>query len=313
MQHRSLVILCAALLVPVGVAARTLKNGPIETVAHHLQRTDGLELIRSHAEASPGPMAHVAITPTQIVVDGKPLIPLQTGPSGATIAANQTKGFLLPKLYEELSAIAEYRMAIGRRLDGLLIGDPFLFNGKLALTIDRRVPFSTVRSVMYTAGQAQFSEFHFIVDNPYLSSLTAIESRLPGFGLPWIDPADEARCRPLNLTVFVTPHGLNIAGDVPPGTPTSLPCAAGTCGGVDAYPWDAFNNTLAALKDHSPHSRKVTVVPNSAVSIEVLAKAIDYARWAPMVPLDSSEATWHEWQRTRTPMFDTPVFTGGSP
>ena len=79
------------------------------------------------------------------------------------------------------------------------------------------------------------------------------------------------------------------------------------------YPWDAFNATLGALKDHSPTARTVTVVPTSTVSMQVLARAIDYARWAPMVPFDSPEATWHEWRSTRKDLFDTPVLTGGVP
>ena len=313
MRQRYLAILFAALLVPVGVAASTLKNGPLEPEVRRLQSTDKLELIRSHAEATPGLMAHVAITPTQIVVDGTPLISLQTGPDGAIVATSETKGSLIIKLYDELYAITERRQALDKSLTGLLIDDPFSFNGKIALTVDRRVPFSTVRQVMFTAGQAQFSEFHFIVDNPFMSSLTAIESRLPGFGLPTLEPEGEQRCPTLNLTVYVTPNGLQIAGEFPPGTRTSLPCASGTCEDVGDYPWDAFNATLGALKDHSPTARTVTVVPNSTVSMQVLARAIDYARWAPMVPFDSPEATWHEWRSTRKDLFDTPVLTGGVP
>jgi len=37
------------------------------------------------------------------------------------------------------------------------------FKGRLLLQCDREIPFSLLREVMYTAGQAQFGEFKFVV------------------------------------------------------------------------------------------------------------------------------------------------------
>jgi biopolymer transport protein ExbD len=37
------------------------------------------------------------------------------------------------------------------------------FKGQILLQVDRDMPFNVVRSVMYTAGQAQFGEFKFVV------------------------------------------------------------------------------------------------------------------------------------------------------
>ena len=312
MHKRHLGILLAILLVPVGVAANALRDGPLVEDVTRLKTTDGLELITSHAEAQPGMMVHVAVTQTQILVEGVPVISLENGPQGAIIPENETKGQLVLTLYDELLEHAERRKDLGSQLNGLLIGDPFLFNGKIALTLDRRVPFSTVRQVMYTAGQAQFGHFQFIVDNPFMHSLAAIESSLPAFGLPTLLGDEEEYCRPLNLSVFVSKTGLNIAGDLPQGTQTSLPCKSGTCGGVDDYSWDAFNDILGSIKDEYPYERTVIVVPDAGVSIEVLAKAIDYSRWAPMLPFGSDESTWHRWQTNRKSLFDTPVVAGGA-
>ena len=37
------------------------------------------------------------------------------------------------------------------------------FKGQILLQCDRTLPFSLIREVMYTAGQAQFGEFRFVV------------------------------------------------------------------------------------------------------------------------------------------------------
>lgn len=39
------------------------------------------------------------------------------------------------------------------------------FTGRAILVVDREVPWETVQRVMYTAGQAQFGEFHFWTDS----------------------------------------------------------------------------------------------------------------------------------------------------
>ena len=37
------------------------------------------------------------------------------------------------------------------------------FKGRILLQCDKGLPFSVIREVMYTAGQAQFGEFKFVV------------------------------------------------------------------------------------------------------------------------------------------------------
>jgi biopolymer transport protein ExbD len=37
------------------------------------------------------------------------------------------------------------------------------FKGQILLQCDRKLPFTVIREIMYTAGQAQFSEFKFVV------------------------------------------------------------------------------------------------------------------------------------------------------
>lgn len=312
MNKKLLAILPVILLIPFGVAANTLQGGGFLEEISGLKTTDGLELIRSHAEDPPGLMVHVAITQTQILVEGEPILYLNSGPQGAIIPENERKGQLVLSLFEVLQKHADQRKVVGHYLKGVLAGDPFMFNGTIGLTFDRRVPFSTVRSVMYTAGQATFGIFRFVVDNPFMESIAAIESTLPAFGIPELPGEEEEYSRPLNLSVFVSRKGLNIMGDLPQGTQTSLPCKSGTCGSVEDYPWDAFNDILGPLKDQYPYERTFIVVPEEDVSIEVIARAIDYSRWAPMVPLESDTSTWHTWQTHRKELFHSPVLAGGS-
>jgi biopolymer transport protein ExbD len=41
--------------------------------------------------------------------------------------------------------------------------EDFEFKGEVLLQVDKRMPFSVVREVMFTAGQAQFGNFRFVV------------------------------------------------------------------------------------------------------------------------------------------------------
>jgi biopolymer transport protein ExbD len=44
--------------------------------------------------------------------------------------------------------------------------DDFGFKGRVLLLADQSLPFEIVRQVMYTAGQAQYGEFRFVVRKP---------------------------------------------------------------------------------------------------------------------------------------------------
>ncbi len=100
--------------------------------------------------------ALVEVRPTAIRVDGKQVAPLSAGvPADA-----QMRGTLLSPLFDALKEMADEGKALGE----MCPVRPF--EGRLLVAADARVPWTTLRSVIYTAGQAQFADFAFIVDGP---------------------------------------------------------------------------------------------------------------------------------------------------
>jgi biopolymer transport protein ExbD len=76
------------------------------------------------------------------------------------VADSDKKGQLISDLYEKLLEKAETAKDQAQNLETI---DGMGFKGQIMLQCDRSLPFSLIREVMYTAGQAQFGEFKFVV------------------------------------------------------------------------------------------------------------------------------------------------------
>jgi len=75
------------------------------------------------------------------------------------VPAEEKRGQLISKLYDRLLEKAETAKDLGGRTGS----DAFDFKGEILLQCDKRLPFSVIREVMFTAGQAQFGNFRFVV------------------------------------------------------------------------------------------------------------------------------------------------------
>ncbi|MFT5686968.1 MAG: hypothetical protein ACI8RZ_007925, partial [Myxococcota bacterium] len=80
--------------------------------------------------------------------------------SEGRFADEDLKGVLAMPLYEALLEVAEANKMLGESSSDY---DGDAFRGELVIAVDRRVPWSTLRSVMYSSGQAQFSAFSLLV------------------------------------------------------------------------------------------------------------------------------------------------------
>ena len=106
----------------------------------------------------------LVVTQKNILVDGEKVVKLEQvqndkGVTVAEVSDEDKRGELIDELYTKLSDKAEEAKEAAKDFEM----DDAKFKGKILLQCDRRLPFSLVRSVMYTAGQAQFSEFKFVV------------------------------------------------------------------------------------------------------------------------------------------------------
>ena len=128
--------------------------------------SEDLELPVSTVKKIPEIAVNMVLTKSRIVVDGVPAlaltsIPDSNNPGQTTIAVpeDEKRGQLINHLHEILLDKAESAKNLGSHSGT----DEHAFKGRLLIQCDKTLPFSVLREVMYTAGQAQFSEFRFVV------------------------------------------------------------------------------------------------------------------------------------------------------
>ena len=127
--------------------------------------SDDLTLPFSSAQKAPEVAVNLVIEQNRILVDGVPAVTLTTktdettGKTLPAIPESEMQGQNIGELYELLYEKAEQAKALGERSNN----PDLAFKGRILLQVDREMPYSVLRSVMYTAGQAQFGEFKFVV------------------------------------------------------------------------------------------------------------------------------------------------------
>ena len=128
--------------------------------------SENLQLPFSSAEKAPEMSVNLVVEKGQLVVDGVPVMALtkvpdpdKPGKDTVAVPEDEMRGQTITKLYDRLLEKAEAAKKLGDSS-----GNPDLaFKGRILLQVDKDMPFSVLRSVMYTAGQAQFGEFKFVL------------------------------------------------------------------------------------------------------------------------------------------------------
>lgn len=128
--------------------------------------SDNLQLPLSSAQKAPEMAVNLVVAQDQLVVDGVPVLALSKAPDEdnpgqelTVVPEDEKRGQVITKLYDRLLEKAESAKALGERSGS----SEHEFKGRILMQVDKNMPFSVVREVMYTAGQAQFGEFRFVV------------------------------------------------------------------------------------------------------------------------------------------------------
>ena len=126
--------------------------------------SDDLQIPVSSAEKAPKLAVNVVVSRKDVTVDGEQVLDLtqEVGEDGDVkilVPEEEKKGQIISKLYDRLQEKAETAKDLGGRTGN----DSFDFQGEILLQCDKRLPFEVVRQVMFTAGQAQFGNFRFVV------------------------------------------------------------------------------------------------------------------------------------------------------
>lgn len=126
---------------------------------------DDLQIPVSMAMKPPKLAVNVVVSRKDIIVDGSHVMDLEQGVSDATgeveirVPEDEKRGQLISSLYDVLLEKAENAKDLGVRSGQA----EFEFKGEILLQCDKRLPFSVIREIMFTAGQAQFGNFRFVV------------------------------------------------------------------------------------------------------------------------------------------------------
>ncbi len=112
-----------------------------------------LELPMSSSTKEPEVSVNVVVSRLSISVDGVKVIDVEN----SEVAEEYKRGPIISPLYDTLQEKADDAKAVAARNPS----QPF--KGRLLLQCDKSTEFSLLREVMYTAGQAQFGEFKFVV------------------------------------------------------------------------------------------------------------------------------------------------------
>jgi biopolymer transport protein ExbD len=129
--------------------------------------SENLKLPASNSDKDPGVAVNVVIAKNLILVDDKKVLEVEPiddsrspGQSTYQIPTSEKKGSDIPKLYSAFESAASKAESIANKAKDR---DDLAFQGKVLFQIDKDIPFSLVRDVMYNAGIAKFSEFEFVV------------------------------------------------------------------------------------------------------------------------------------------------------
>jgi len=143
-----------------------------QTSSNNLTTVPGLQMPISLSTDEPRDSHQVIITPEGITFEGQRIMDfIQTEAAAGSTQANYTfnkadlaeGGRLINPLFDALNKAreaSELLRAKSKARDA--DGNPFPFDGILAITADKRVQYDTIRKIMYTAGAAQYKIFRFI-------------------------------------------------------------------------------------------------------------------------------------------------------
>ena len=99
----------------------------------------------------------VAITQTNILVDDKPVADVSDGEVDASTKRDGAKGYFITPLFDALSKQADKQKRIAKA------NSSQQFKGLALIIADKDTPYRLLNEVLYTAGQAQFGQFKFVV------------------------------------------------------------------------------------------------------------------------------------------------------
>jgi biopolymer transport protein ExbD len=124
----------------------------------HILQSAELQIPYSTSEADLETALSITISRTGIMVDQRHVLDLRNGIVDPSQKQGGGTGFLISPLHDRLTQHRDRQKQIEARSGGTRP-----FTGTVQIIADKRTPFRTLSEVIYTLGQAEFSNIHFVV------------------------------------------------------------------------------------------------------------------------------------------------------
>ena len=125
--------------------------------AAEIVQSEELQLPTSTSQVDAAQSLAVVISSSEIVVEGKHVLPLRTGKVDPSLKQGGGTGWLITPLF---NALKQHR----DRLKMIASRNPQRpFRGEVRIIADKHTPFRTLGEVVYSLGQAEFGSLRFIV------------------------------------------------------------------------------------------------------------------------------------------------------
>ncbi|MGB0679563.1 MAG: ExbD/TolR family protein [Polyangiales bacterium] len=128
------------------------------STASIVQESEELKIPYSTATKETTDGVPLQISRNEIVVAGKQVVTLRRGQVDASNKQGGGTGFVITPLLKQLQKEAKGQKEFYERVKK----KPF--EGKALIVADQNTPYRTVSEVLYTLGQTEFKELHFVVN-----------------------------------------------------------------------------------------------------------------------------------------------------
>lgn len=122
-----------------------------------IMQSDDLQIPTSISRQEIQEALAIQITRADVLVDNRRVMGLRNGTVDPSQKQGGANGFLITPLHAVMTQHRDRLKLIAQRNPNRP------FRGSVQIIADRRTPFRTLSEVIYTMGQAEFSELHFVV------------------------------------------------------------------------------------------------------------------------------------------------------
>ena len=123
-------------------------------VSYQIKTSGFIDFPKSYSDKKPTEILNIVVDKYNIIVDGAVVAKHEKGALAPEVVDDN--GFRIIPLYNALLKYSErnkYLASVNKKI---------VTGGKIILQMDKDIPFSLLRQIMYTAGQAEYSDFKFI-------------------------------------------------------------------------------------------------------------------------------------------------------